>query len=202
MKVSRAVAYHAGAHLALNIKVQSTAIGPFGRYRSKERVMTNPQYPQDPNNPAPLSGELNDHPIGTTVGAAGGAITGAAVGTVAGPVGSVVGAVVGAVVGGLAGKGAAEAINPTLEDEYWRNAYVREPYYSDAYTFDDYAPAYRAGYTSRMEGRDNWNDARTEWERRWDEEHAQGRLRWKDAEPAVQSAWERANRAYVTNNQG
>lgn len=164
--------------------------------------MTHPSYPQDKSNPPPLDVEPGAHPIGTSVGAAGGAITGAAVGTVGGPLGSAVGAVVGAVVGGLAGMGAAEALNPTDEDAFWRDAHARQPYYSDAYTYDDYAPAYRAGYTSRMEGIDNWNDARTAWERRWDEEHAQGRLRWRDAEPAVQSAWERANRAYVTNNQG
>ncbi len=33
-----------------------------------------------------------------------------------GPVGAVVGGAVGAVVGGLAGKGAAEAVNPTEEE--------------------------------------------------------------------------------------
>ena len=164
--------------------------------------MNNPQYPDRDHNAAPLSGELGDHPVGTSVGAAGGALTGAAIGTAGGPVGSVVGAVVGAVVGGIAGREVAATIDPTAEEAYWRDAHVREPYYSDAFTYEDYAPAYRAGYTSRMEGRDNWNDARTEWERRWDEEHANGRLRWKDAEPAMQSAWERANRFYVTNNQG
>lgn len=164
--------------------------------------MSNSQHSDHTHQPKTLGEELVDHPIGTAVGAAGGAVTGAAVGTVAGPVGTVVGAVVGAVVGGLAGNGAAEAVNPVDEHSYWSDAHTRAPYYSDAFTFEDYAPAYRAGYTSRMEGKDNWNDARSEWERRWDEEHAQGRLRWHDAEPAIKSAWERANRAYVTRNQG
>jgi hypothetical protein len=170
----------------------------------KEHTMTSNEHNTSHTSPTDaVDAALGEHPVSTSVGAAGGAVTGAAIGTVAGPVGSVVGAVIGAVVGGLAGKGVAEYIvSPTVEDEYWRDAYVREPYYSDGYTYDDYAPAYRAGYTSRIEGKANWNDARTEWERRWDEEHANGRLRWKDAEPAVQSAWERANRAYVTQNQG
>ena len=164
--------------------------------------MNYPNQPHDPSKVPAVDTPMDDHPIGTSVGAAGGAVTGAAIGTVGGPVGSVVGAVVGAVVGGLAGKGAAEFINPTEEDAYWRDAYTREPYYSDAYSFDDYAPAYRAGYTARMQGKANWNDARSEWERRWDEEHAQSRMRFKDAEPAIKSAWERANKYYVTQNQG
>lgn len=168
----------------------------------KEYAMNQPNDYRDPNAISPVDSPMDDHPVGTSVGAAGGAVAGAAAGMAAGPVGSLVGAVVGAVAGGLAGKGAAELINPTEEDAYWRDAYTREPYYSSAYTYDDYAPAYRAGYTSRMEGKDNWNDARTEWERRWDAEHANGRLRWNDAEPAVRSAWERANHAYVTQNQG
>lgn len=162
-----------------------------------------PVHPDDRQPPPGVQETTGEHTLGTSVGAAGGAITGAAVGAIGGPVGSVVGAVIGAVAGGFAGKGVSEYIvNPTVEDEYWRGAYDREPYYADGYSYDDYAPAYRAGYTSRIEGKDNWNDARSEWERRWDEEHAQGRLRWKDAEPAVQSAWERANRAYLTQNQG
>lgn len=164
--------------------------------------MNQSQHPYDKNKAAALDVDVTSHPIGTSVGAAGGAVTGAAVGSVGGPLGAMAGAVVGAVVGGLAGKGAAEAINPTTEDAYWRDAHAHAPYYSDDYTFEDYAPAYRAGYTSRMQGTEHWNDARTEWERRWDEEHANGRLRWKDAEHAVKSAWERANRFYVTNNQG
>ena len=164
--------------------------------------MNYPTPPQDPRDLPPKESTMDEHPVGTGVGAAGGAITGAAVGAVGGPVGSAVGAVVGAVAGAFAGKGVAEAINPTVEDEYWRDAYTREPYYSSDYNYDDYGPAYRAGYTSRLEGKDNWNDARSDWERRWDAEHAQSRMQWRDAEPAVKSAWERANKAYLTQNQG
>ena len=164
--------------------------------------MTNPKDPDGKMNLDPITDEPGAHPVGTGLGAAGGAAAGAATGLVAGPVGAAVGGIVGAVVGGLAGKGVAEAVNPTEEDAYWSEAYVREPYYSDAYTFDDYGPAYRAGYESVREGRLDWNDARADWERRWDAEHAQSRLNWTDAEPAVKAAWERANRAYKQTNQG
>jgi hypothetical protein len=139
----------------------------------------------------------SDHPVGTGVGVAGGAAAGAAVGMAGGPVGAAIGAVVGAIAGGLAGNTIAQAIHPEVEDAYWREAHNREPYYSDNYSYDDYAPAYRAGYESRMQGHTDWSYTKKEWERRWDAEHAQSRLDWSAAEPAIHAAWERANRAYV-----
>ena len=59
------------------------------------------------------------------------------------------GAAVGAVVGGLAGKATAEAIDPTAEEAYWTENYVREPYYEKGLGYDQYAPAYRTGYEGR-----------------------------------------------------
>src|SRR5688572_30279764 len=68
----------------------------------------------------PITKEPGAHPLGTGAGAASGAAAGAAIGTaVGGPVGTLIGGAAGAVAGGLAGKGAAEAVNPTREDEYW-----------------------------------------------------------------------------------
>jgi len=97
----------------------------------------------------PLTNEPGAHPVGTGLGAAmGGAATGAAVGAMAGPAGAAVGGVVGAVAGGLAGKAAAEALNPTQEDAYWRDAYVREPYYVSGRTYEQYQPAYELGWSS------------------------------------------------------
>ena len=97
----------------------------------------------------PLTNEPGAHPVGTGLGAAmGGAATGAAVGAMAGPAGAAVGGVVGAVAGGLAGKAAAEALNPTHEDAYWRDAYVREPYYVSGRTYEQYQPAYELGWSS------------------------------------------------------
>lgn len=164
--------------------------------------MTHPNDPNNNLNPDPITDEPGAHPIGTGIGAAGGAVTGAAAGSVAGPIGTAVGGVVGAVIGGLAGKGAAEAVNPTAEDAYWADAYQREPYFAQGYTYDDYAPAYRAGYQSVRDGIVDWNDARSDWERRWEAERAESRLGWTQAEPAVKAAWERANRSYKQTNQG
>lgn len=135
-------------------------------------------------NPDPITNEPGAHPIGTGIGAAAGSL--------AGPIGTAVGAVVGAVVGGLAGKGAAEAVNPTAEDAHWREHHVNEPYYSDAYTYDDYAPAYRAGYQSAINSRTHWDATRGELQQRWETDRDSSRLNWLDAEPAAKAAWERA----------
>src|SRR5450759_1846447 len=78
----------------------------------------------------PINGTPGAHPLGTGAGAASGGVAGAAVGTVVGgPIGAVIGAAVGAVAGGLAGKSAAEVVNPTAEEIFWRETYLREPYY-------------------------------------------------------------------------
>src|SRR5918999_2352753 len=91
--------------------------------------MADTKDPRDPDaNRDPISGAPGSHPVGTAIGATGGAAAGAAIGSVAGPVGTVVGTAVGAVAGGLAGKGAAEAVNPTLEDEYWRAQLPTRPH--------------------------------------------------------------------------
>ncbi|NEQ27900.1 MAG: YsnF/AvaK domain-containing protein [Microcoleus sp. SIO2G3] len=99
------------------------------------------------SNPDPITGEPGAHPVGTGIGAAGAGAVGAAIGgVVGGPVGAVVGAAIGGVVGGLVGKGAAESVNPTVEDEYWRSNHSSRSYVEKDRTYDDYAPAYRSGY--------------------------------------------------------
>ena len=121
-------------------------------------------------NPDPITHAPGAHPIGTGIGA---------------------------VVGGLAGKGAAEAVNPTAEDAHWREAHAREPYYSNAYTYDDdYAPAYRSGYQSVIDGRSSWDEARSHLQQRWETDRRSSRLSWLEAEPAAKAAWERADRIW------
>ena len=90
--------------------------------------------------------------MGTGVGAAAGGAAGAAVGAIAGPVGAAVGAVIGAVAGALAGKGVAESIDPTAEDAYWREQHVKQSYARGG-AYDDFAPAYRTGYTGYRSGK-------------------------------------------------
>jgi len=160
------------------------------------------EYEKD-RNLDPITKAPGAHPVGTGVGAAAGGVAGAAVGAVAGPVGAVAGAAVGAVVGGLAGKGVAEGVNPTAEEDYWREHHANEPYYDKTRTYDDYAPAYRTGYEGR--GRyvgKRFEDVETELESSYVSGRGQSRLEWSQARPATRAAWDRADRATVASAHG
>ena len=162
--------------------------------------------PKEPNvgdlNLDPLTDEPGSHPVGTGVGAAGGAIAGAAIGAGAGPVGAAAGAMIGAVAGGLVGHAAGEAVNPTIgaaapvvnpqdEDAYWRTAYVDAPYYSAGRTYDDYAPAYRLGYTSRGRYEGTFDGYEPTLASEWDAYRGGSRLTWDEAKAATRDAWDR-----------
>ena len=100
----------------------------------------------------PKSGALGAHPVSTGLGAAaGGVAAGAAIGTIAGPVGTVAGASAGAILGGLAGNAIGVVMDPKAEEAHWQRNYSKEPYYQSGLTFDDYSPAYRAGYQGRIQ---------------------------------------------------
>lgn len=139
----------------------------------------------------PISGAPGAHPVGTGIGAAGGAAAGAAIGAVGGPVGALVGGAIGAVAGGLAGKGAAEAINPTIEDAYWRENYHTRPYASADRGYEYYQPAYRYGWESRARyGDRQWDEVESDLQREW-KATAPTKMEWNEARSAVRDAWHR-----------
>src|SRR3954465_1462873 len=104
--------------------------------------------------------------------ARGGRGAGAGAGPIAGPVGTMVGGVIGAVVGGLAGKAAAEAVNPTAEEQHWRDNYTGEPYYEQGRSFDDYGPAYQHGMRGRMTSESDWDVAEPRLASEWQDQRA------------------------------
>ena len=151
---------------------------------------------QDDLNQDPITGSPGSHPVGTAIGATGGAAAGAAIGSVAGPIGTVVGTAIGAVAGGLAGKGAAEAINPTVEDTYWRENYATRPYAQADRGYEHYQPAYRYGWESRAKyGNRKWEEAESDLERGWDSFRGKSGMVWSDAKHATRDAWHRIERA-------
>lgn len=85
-----------------------------------------------------------DHPAAFLGGGAAGAVAGAAVGSLGGPVGTVAGATVGGFAGAMAGESLAEL--PEEDDQYWRKNFSSRPYASDDKVYEDYRPAYSAGY--------------------------------------------------------
>jgi hypothetical protein len=109
-------------------------------------------------------------------------------------VGTLVGGVVGAVAGGLAGEGLAEAINPSVEDDYWRRNYTSRPYVVAGARYDTYRRAYEYGWQAYQK-----NPTRTfeEMEPQLREEWGRGGpegLTWDDAKDAVRDAWHRVER--------
>ena len=147
------------------------------------------------SNPDPITGAPGSHPIGTGIGATGGGAAGAAIGTaVGGPVGTAVGAVVGAVAGGLAGKGAAEAIDPTAEDAYWRENYKTRPYVKQTTRYEEVAPAYRFGWESRQKFKGKkFEEVEPNLRKDWETTRAAGttNLSWDQAGAAARDAWSR-----------
>lgn len=142
----------------------------------------------------PLTGAPGAHPVGVAMGATGGAAAGAAVGAVGGPVGVAVGAAVGGVAGGLAGKGAAEAINPTVEDAYWRENYKTRDYVDEGNEYEYYQPAYRFGWESYSQyGERQFDELDADLARKWDERRGDSTQTWREARDAARDAWNRVS---------
>ena len=145
-------------------------------------------------NADPISGAAGSHPIGTGIGATSGAVVGAVIGSVGGPIGAALGAVIGTMAGGLVGHSAGEAIDPTKEDVYWREAYRNKPYYESNFEYDrDYYPAYRLGYEHRVEAiqADTFELHEEALRAKWESSKADSQLSWEQAKPAARDAWER-----------
>ncbi|RYD68190.1 MAG: hypothetical protein EOP83_01290 [Verrucomicrobiaceae bacterium] len=150
-------------------------------------MKTKDENSKDARNEDAITGEPGSHPVGVGVGTTAGAAAGGAMGAVAGPVGAVVGAVVGGIAGGLAGKSVAESIDPTVEDAYWRENHAAQSYARPDRTYDDYASAYRAGYSSPQG--ESFEASEAPIRARW-ESQSTG-LSWDDARPAARASWER-----------
>ena len=147
-------------------------------------------------NADPITGEPGSHPIGTGIGGVGGAAAGAAIGTMAGPLGTLIGGAIGAIVGGGVGHAAAEAINPTREEAYWRAEHANADYYREGHDFDrDLHPAYAVGYANRARypADARFEDHESDLERSWHEVKGESRLEWNEARRASRDAWNRVS---------
>jgi len=144
----------------------------------------------------PITKEPGAHPAGVGLGGAGGAAAGAAIGgAVAGPPGALAGGAIGAVAGGLGGKAAAEAVNPTVEDSYWRENYKTRPYASKD-SYDRWRPAYKHGWQSygKYRGR-KFEEVEPDLRRDWERTPEAAGLSWESAKNATRDAWHRVERA-------
>jgi hypothetical protein len=142
-------------------------------------------------NPDPLTDEHGSHPIGAGVGAAGGGLVGAGIGAVVGgPVGAAIGAVVGGVAGAYRGREVAEAINPTHEEEYWREHHHKQEWADEHTSFEHYQPAYRTGIegVTKYAGK-HYHEIEGDLARDYHKSVADPAIPWDRARPAVRAAW-------------
>ena len=152
-------------------------------------------------NPDPITGEPGSHPVGVAAGGSGGAAAGATIGAaVGGPVGAAIGGMVGAVVGGVTGKAAAEALNPTLEEEYWRETYRTRPYFRQDLDYSEYAPAYRYGWESAA--REDYQNRTFEeiepnLQRDWEADRSRYPRPWSEMREAIRDAYNRTRGAFA-----
>lgn len=154
--------------------------------------MSNEAVPRPDANRDPLTDEPGSHPIGTGLGAvAGGVAGGMAAGVLGGPVGMAIGGVAGGIAGGLAGSTAAEMVNPTAEDDYWRESYLKEPYYEGGRQYEEYRPAYAMGWSSAATYPGEFDDFDAEMQTRWPSERGSSSLDWSSARDPARAAWER-----------
>ncbi|MCW1926412.1 hypothetical protein OKA05_27925 [Luteolibacter arcticus] len=148
---------------------------------------------KDARNEDPITGEPGSHPVGVGVGTAAGAAAGGAMGAIGGPVGAAVGAVVGGIAGAIAGKAGGEAVNPTVEDAYWREHHGEQAFVdadSDL-TYEDYAPAYRVGYSGPARHRTDFDSADSALRSDWEAQKGASKLNWERAKHAARAGWHR-----------
>jgi hypothetical protein len=150
---------------------------------------------KDAENQDPISHAPESHPVGVGAGAAGAGVAGAAIGgVVGGPIGAVVGAAIGAVAGGLGGKAAAESLNPSIENAWWRDNYANRSYVRTGESYDSYRPAYEFGWQARMmHPGAEWTQIEADLGKSWDEQRQERKLKlpWTDAKHAAKDAWDR-----------
>ncbi len=87
-------------------------------------------------------------------------------------------------------------LDRNAERSYWRDQLESEPYYDDAFDFDDYQHAYRAGYEGfdRHAGK-SFDQVEHEVKSDWERTKGESRLTWEKARHATRAAWHRLERA-------
>jgi hypothetical protein len=83
------------------------------------------------------------------------------------------------------------AINPMVEEAYWRENYKKRPYYVPGRTYADYQCAFRYGWENAT--REEFSGRTFEQVERWLERGWIGKLiTWKESREAARDAWDRA----------
>ena len=93
----------------------------------------------------------------------------------------------------VAGRRTAGRVDASAEERYWLENYTEQPYYDPSYSFEDYLPAYRAGWQARMRfPNSSFEELERELQREYGWNRGESRLLWEHARQAMRAAWEHA----------
>jgi len=92
-------------------------------------------------------------------------------------------------------------VRPDLEDAYWQSVYWAQPHYRADYAYDDYAPAYCAGYIGFAQYGGCFDDAEKSLCANWLRIKGDSRLSIDEALQAMRAAWEHAANAPVAEEE-
>jgi hypothetical protein len=110
-------------------------------------------------------------------------------------VASAVGMAAGAAAG-VAGRSTPKKVDPGAEEHYWLENYANEPYYDPSYSFEDYLPAYRAGWQGRVRFPNRkFEQVERDLQLEYSWNRGESRLLWEHARQAMRAAWDRVDRA-------
>ena len=113
-----------------------------------------------------------------------GRVVGTAVGTAAGMAAGAVSA--------LVGKTPAAQVDAANEELYWREHFASEPYYDPSFGFEDYLPAWRAGWEGRgRHAGKKFDEIEQDLKAEFHWNRGNSRLLWEQARDAARAAFER-----------
>ena len=106
--------------------------------------------------------------------------------------GAAIGAVLGAAAGGLAGIGVDVMVDEHVEDAYWRDSYVDQPYFKPGTSYNYYQPAYRTGWEGRIrhDGR-RFDEVEAELRSDYERLRTGDAADWSEGRLAAKAAWDR-----------
>lgn len=83
----------------------------------------------------------------------------------------------------------------SAEELFWRQTYLREPYYVKGRTYEYYAPGFRAGWEGRVlhDGR-SFSEAEPALKSSYDLGRSELDPDWQEVTEAAHAAWDRADR--------
>jgi hypothetical protein len=88
-------------------------------------------------------------------------------------------------------------VNAELEDVYWQSVYFGESYYRAGCSYEDYAPAYCAGYIGFAQYGGRYEDAEKSLCANWLRIKGDSKLSIDEAMLAIRAAWEHAAQAQL-----